>query len=123
MTASSRPPGASTTSHRLIEGLAGACRIHALSAIDGTLTGTATATATAITKRRGTTAIVAATSAGSPTAARANSSRLVTQRPQCRGIPGAEFREDPLVERRGDQRDEHQIERDPKLDRERCAAR
>src|SRR5205823_14128066 len=78
--------------------------------------------ATAVTRRRAVSITSAAVIAGTPTTPCASNSRLVTQSPQCCAVACSELREDPLVEHTGDQRDEHEIERDAELDRERGAA-
>jgi len=72
--------------------------------------------ATTCTCRRGAAAASAAASAGTATTSSARSSRLVTQAPQCGRVARAELGEDLLVEHRGDDRHERQVEGYAQLD-------
>src|SRR3989442_477644 len=121
-TQTSRPPAASTTIHFPTTGSLSEPSSSTLSARARPAVTNPPATASIVTTRRGARTTSPAMTAGTATTAQASCSRLVTQRPQCGAVAGAELGEDPLVEEAGDERDQHEIERDAELDRERRAA-
>src|SRR5215204_4891007 len=103
-------------------GLPEARRASTDSATASAATSTATKRASPVTRPVGASRKSTAPSAGRAITANARSSRLVTQRPQGRAVGGAELREDPLVEDDRDHGDEHQVQGDAELDRDRRTA-
>ena len=81
--------------------------------------GNAPPKATAVTRRRGTSEMITAVSAGAASTVQASVSRLITQAPQRRAVSRAELGEDPLVEHGRDEHDQREVERHTELDQRR----
>src|SRR5829696_3292183 len=97
-------------------------RARTVSASASAAVGIAARRASPVTRLLGASRKSTATSAGRAIRASARSSRLVTESSQGRAVGGAELREDPLVEDDGDHGDEHQVEGNAELDRDRRTA-
>ena len=112
MTASRRPPAASTAIRRPASVSPGSPSASAASESASAAVANAPPTATPVTRRRGVKQMTAAVSAGVPSTIQASVSRLLTEAPERRAVTRAELGEDPLVEDGRHEHNEREVERD-----------